>query len=99
MEDVGFLEKAQGHEQLVAVGAHGLDVEADVLAVLFQDFTQVHRQRLENEAEVVLVEEVPVETQAVVLVFGVGTVQLFQDLQFFKARLVPAIQNNSSLFY
>ena len=36
-----------------------LDVQADVLAVLLQHLPQVHGQRLEHHAQVVLVEEIP----------------------------------------
>jgi len=42
VEDVASLEELQGQEELLAVGAHRLDVETHVLAVLLQHLPQVH---------------------------------------------------------
>lgn len=42
MQDVAPFEQLQGQEELLAVGANGLDVEADVLAVLLQHLSQIH---------------------------------------------------------
>ena len=44
-----------------------------------------------DKAQVVLVVEMPVETQTMELVVCVGIVQPFQELQLLQAGLVPAI--------
>lgn len=42
VKDVAPFEQLQGQEELLAVGANGLDVEADVFAVLLQHLSQIH---------------------------------------------------------
>lgn len=42
MEDVASLEQLERQEQLLAVGAHGLDVQSHILPVLLQHLSQVH---------------------------------------------------------
>lgn len=42
MEDVASLEQLERQEQLLAVGAHGLDVQSHILPVLLQHLAQVH---------------------------------------------------------
>jgi hypothetical protein len=49
--------------------------DSDMLSVLLENLSQVHGQRLEDETEMLLVEEVPVKSQAVILVVRVSLVQ------------------------
>lgn len=42
VENVAAFEQLESQEQLLAVGAHGLDVQAHVLPVLLQHLAQVH---------------------------------------------------------
>lgn len=42
MKDVAALEEFEGQEELLAVGAHCLDVEPHIFAILLQDLPQVH---------------------------------------------------------
>jgi hypothetical protein len=52
--------------------------DSDMLSVLLENLSQVHGQWLENETKMLLVEEVPVKSQAVVLVVRVSLVQSSQ---------------------
>ena len=49
-----------------------------------ENFAEIHRQRLEDETEVLLVEEVAIQPQAVVLVVSVGLVQTPQQVELFQ---------------
>lgn len=42
MEDVASLQQLESQEQLLAVGAHGLNVQPHILPVLLQHLSQVH---------------------------------------------------------
>lgn len=42
VQDVAPFEQLQSQEELLAVGANGFDVEADVFAVLLQHLSQIH---------------------------------------------------------
>lgn len=42
MEDVTALEQFKGQEELLAVGAHSLDMQPHVFAILLQHLTEVH---------------------------------------------------------
>lgn len=42
VQDVAPFEQLQGQEELLAVGAHGFDVKADVFAILLQHLSQIH---------------------------------------------------------
>ena len=42
VKDAAPLHQLEGQQQLLRVGAHRLDVQADVLAVLLQHLSQVH---------------------------------------------------------
>ena len=51
VKDRAFLEQFQREQQLLRVGSHRLDVQADVLAVLLQHFSQIHAATSPNYAE------------------------------------------------
>lgn len=44
MEDVAAFEQLEGEEELLAVGAHRLDVQPHVFAVFLQNLSQVHAE-------------------------------------------------------
>jgi hypothetical protein len=52
--------------------------DSNMLSVLLENLPQIHGQRLEDETKMLLVEEVPVKSQAVVLVVRVSLVQSSQ---------------------
>ena len=52
VDDVALSQQLEREEELVRVRAHRVDVDAHVLAVLFQHLPQVHGERLEGEAQV-----------------------------------------------
>ncbi len=58
--------------------------DSNMLSVLLENLSQVHGQRLEDETEMLLVEEVPVKSQAVVLVVRVCLVQSSQQFKLFQ---------------
>ena len=88
MQYLALLEQTQRSEQLASVGAHRGHVQAHILAVLFEQLAQVHAQRLEDQAQVLLVVEAREQSQAVELVLRIGLVQLAQKLELFHATLV-----------
>jgi hypothetical protein len=90
MEDVALFQQAEGEEQLLAVGPDSLDMQSNILSVLFEDLPQIHREGLKHHAQVLLVEEVSEETYAVVAIFWICVVQFLQNLKFLESGLVPA---------
>jgi len=42
MQNVAFLQQLQGEQQLLGVRADGLHVQANIVAVLFEHFAQIH---------------------------------------------------------
>jgi hypothetical protein len=58
--------------------------DSDMLSVLLENLPQVHGQRFEDEAKMLLVEKVPVKSQAVVLVVSVRLVQSSQQFKLFQ---------------
>lgn len=51
MEDVTPFEQLESQEELLTIGAHSLDVEADVFTVLLQHLSQIHTED-ENTTDV-----------------------------------------------
>lgn len=91
MQDSGFLQQFEGEQQLLRVTAHRFDVQPDVLAVLFQDFSQIHGQRLKHHAQVLFVEKMTDESQTVHFIVRVCVVELFQNVQLLQSSFMPAI--------
>lgn len=44
MQDVTALKQLEGQEELLAVGAHGPDVQPHVFTVLLEHLTEVHAE-------------------------------------------------------
>lgn len=42
VQDVASFEQLEGQEELLTVGAHGLDVEPNIFAILLQHLSQIH---------------------------------------------------------
>ena len=72
-------------------------MQANIFAVLLEHFSQVHAQRLENQAQVLLVIETIEQTQAMELVVRIGCVQFAQKLQLFYSTLVPIFKEKIKL--
>jgi hypothetical protein len=58
VKDIDLLQQTKCLKQLLAIGSNSFDVEADIFSILFEDFTKVHGQRFENQAQMLLVEKV-----------------------------------------
>lgn len=80
VDDVALFHQFESHEQLLGVGPDRVDVDANVLAVLLEHLPQVHGEGFEGQAQVLLVEKVPVQTEAVELVVGVSLVDPPENL-------------------
>ena len=50
---------------------------------------QIHSQRLKDQTQVLLMEKMPKKSHAVVLVVGIGIIELSKDFQFLEPRFVP----------
>lgn len=89
MKDGRLLQQPQTEKELVGVTAHCVNVQPHVLAVLFEHLPEVHAERLKDQTEVIAVVEGGEQSQTVVLVLGVGGVQLHQQLALLQAGFVP----------
>ncbi len=45
MKDAAALQQLQSEEQLLGVGANGLDMQSNVLAIFLQNLSQVHAEK------------------------------------------------------
>lgn len=88
VEDVALSQVLQGQQELLGVAPDGGHIDAHLLAILFQDFSQVHGQGLEGQTQMLLVKEASVQPETVKLVIRIRLVQPSKDLQFFQTSFV-----------
>ncbi len=88
VQDLTLLEQLEGPEQLTGIGPNSRDVQAHIFPVLLQHLSQVHAERLENDAQMLLVVECLQQAQTVELVLRVGLLQLAQILELLDTALV-----------
>ena len=69
----------------MCVRPDGQETDAHVLSVLLEHLSQVHGQGFEDETEMLLVEEVAVQPQAVVLVVRISLVQPAKQFKLLQA--------------
>lgn len=89
MKNRALFEQLQCQQQLLRVATNGFDVQTHVLAELLEHLAQIHAQRLHHHAQVLFVVELAEKTQAVVAIFGIGVVELLQELQLTDSGFVP----------
>lgn len=100
MDDIALLEEGERKEQLLRVGAHRLDGDADVLAVLLEHLTEIHAarqnshgsrlpERFKHHAQVTAELEVGLDAHNVAFVLGVCVVELLEDLNLLEPKAVP----------
>ena len=90
MQNPSLFQQFESQKHLLRITSDSFDVDATILAVLLEDFPEVHGKRFHDHTQVSLVEEVTEETKAVELVFWISVVKAFEDLQLSKTCLVPA---------
>lgn len=89
MEDVAFSHQAQTKKHLLGVSSNSSEVDSYIASKLLQYFSEVDTEIFKNHAQVAFVLKVSLKTNHVLLVVGVGLIDLLKDLDLLHASFSP----------
>ena len=69
-----FVEKIQRNEELSSITANPIEAEANVLAILGEDLSQIHLHALVRQAQAMIIFKVINQSNAMLAIFGIITI-------------------------